>query len=541
MCEECQKKQSTAVARKPANAGAASANHKGIERVLRSPGQPLDRAARAFFEPRFGRDFGNVRVHTDTSAADSAESIRALAYAAGPSIAFGRGQYQPGTFQGQSLIAHELAHVVQQEKSPGDSIRRVGDPNRAPMVLSCAIATENAPQPTDTVLFANDSYEITKANKAKIAAFVDNWKTLGKGATVRVDGFASNPGSEELNWQLSCNRAGAVKDELAHLSDGAGAGIPEGSIEVFMHGKTSEFGNEDLNRRVNLFMPEAAPVPPPKPKPTKPEPVKPEPEKPEPVKPDEPPAPRTDVPPAACAQNPDCSAIYCLPFPTRKEALDDRASHSGFVLNRISGLNAHARPLFDKFVFDPGPAGDISGQYAPDFSKDHVTLEMTKLLVGMLQTELNAHPPNIPAGAASVDVDINAALTKQKTDEVLDRDMIFSDPFTVPGLIAGGVGKTQVACQVGANTAGAQDDARHVQGTVNVIKNADGTLLLTPALIFTVIDTLDFCPGNCGGMIAAILTEPLSRWEASFISGDVPFSVRFPGASLVGAYDSEDE
>jgi hypothetical protein len=55
-----------------------------------------------------------------------------------------------------------------------------------------------------------------------------------------------------------------------------------------------------------------------------------------------------------------------------------------------------------------------------------------------------------------------------------------------------------------------------------------------------VIDTLDFCPGNCGGRLAQILTVPLSRWEASFISGDVPFTVRFPAPVLTGAFDDAD-
>lgn len=84
--------------------------------VLRSPGQPLDPATRAYMEPRFGHDFGKVRVHADARAAESARSINALAYTVGRDVVFGPGRYSPGTDRGQRLIGHELAHVVQQDR-----------------------------------------------------------------------------------------------------------------------------------------------------------------------------------------------------------------------------------------------------------------------------------------------------------------------------------------------------------------------------------------------------------------------------------------
>ena len=67
-------------------------------------------------EPRFGHDFGQVRVHTDSSAAESARAVDALAYTMGKDIVFARGQYAPHTSAGQDLLAHELAHTIQQEK-----------------------------------------------------------------------------------------------------------------------------------------------------------------------------------------------------------------------------------------------------------------------------------------------------------------------------------------------------------------------------------------------------------------------------------------
>ena len=85
-----------------------------VYNTLRSPGQSLDSPTRAFFEARFQQDFGDVRVHTDKQAATSAEQISARAYTVGRDIVFGSGEYAPKTMMGQQLLAHELAHVVQQ-------------------------------------------------------------------------------------------------------------------------------------------------------------------------------------------------------------------------------------------------------------------------------------------------------------------------------------------------------------------------------------------------------------------------------------------
>lgn len=85
-----------------------------VREVLKSPGFPLDAGTRAFMEPRFGHDFGKVRVHADDRAAESARAVNALAYTAGRDIVFAAGRYKPQDDEGKRLIAHELTHVVQQ-------------------------------------------------------------------------------------------------------------------------------------------------------------------------------------------------------------------------------------------------------------------------------------------------------------------------------------------------------------------------------------------------------------------------------------------
>jgi hypothetical protein len=77
-------------------------------------GQPLDPAAKVFFEPRFGADFRDVRVHTGYGADYLNDAIDARAFTLGRDIVFREGEFNPATPGGQRLIAHELAHVVQQ-------------------------------------------------------------------------------------------------------------------------------------------------------------------------------------------------------------------------------------------------------------------------------------------------------------------------------------------------------------------------------------------------------------------------------------------
>ena len=84
---------------------------------MRGGGQPLPESVRAFFEPHFGHDFSQVRVHRDADAAASALAVNARAYTVGRDVMFGAGQYAPEMTAGRRLLAHELTHVVQQNQS----------------------------------------------------------------------------------------------------------------------------------------------------------------------------------------------------------------------------------------------------------------------------------------------------------------------------------------------------------------------------------------------------------------------------------------
>ena len=93
-----------------------------LERELTRPGLGLDTRVRGQLEPRFGHSFAQVRIHTDTDAAKSARQIGARAYTAGQHIVFGAGHYAPHTPVGKRLLAHELAHTLQQAGSPTPAV-----------------------------------------------------------------------------------------------------------------------------------------------------------------------------------------------------------------------------------------------------------------------------------------------------------------------------------------------------------------------------------------------------------------------------------
>ncbi len=128
-CQEEETLQRTAAG----SVGTAPGEAPGIvHEVLQSPGQALDPSSRTFFEPRFGQDFGHVRVHADGRAARSAQAVNALAYASGPNIVFADGRYSPGSGEGRRLLAHELAHVVQQSAAPSSSFQVQRQPDKDP-------------------------------------------------------------------------------------------------------------------------------------------------------------------------------------------------------------------------------------------------------------------------------------------------------------------------------------------------------------------------------------------------------------------------
>lgn len=104
---------------------------KSLVKPQTDGGQSLDSSVRAEMEAAFGEDFGNVRVHTDNKTQEDVAELGARSFTRGADIYFGKGEYDPSTRAGKELIAHELAHVVQQKGNPADqpslSVDQAGD------------------------------------------------------------------------------------------------------------------------------------------------------------------------------------------------------------------------------------------------------------------------------------------------------------------------------------------------------------------------------------------------------------------------------
>ncbi len=168
-CDECKKKEKEkqTVQRKASGSTGYTVAPPIVHEVLNSPGQPLDRATRDFFEPRFGHGFGKVRIHVGDKATESSRSVQARAFTVGSNIVFGGGQYRPQSHQGRSLIAHELAHTLQQRPTVARSILKddssktstSGTGGVSPLFnpflgLPLAIPSLNSPPPTPAQLAA---------------------------------------------------------------------------------------------------------------------------------------------------------------------------------------------------------------------------------------------------------------------------------------------------------------------------------------------------------------------------------------------------
>jgi hypothetical protein len=228
-----------------------------VGEVLQTPGQPLDAATRRFMEPRFGHDFGGVRVHADGRAAESARAVNARAYTVGRDIVFEAGHYAPQTPAGRQLLAHELTHVAQQSgggtltsnegqleaeaEKASASIQGTGlSPvtvalGSGPRLSRQAAATEETPAP---------SPDATAAAAAGFspAVFVPgiehNHMPTGKWTDVQNDSHTGAGGAETvcalsspgtvLDWARRWEFISMplAKKHLAHYRTGGGADLP---------------------------------------------------------------------------------------------------------------------------------------------------------------------------------------------------------------------------------------------------------------------------------------------------------------------------
>jgi hypothetical protein len=119
--------------------------HPDVEFAIaaaRGSGRPLDRSLSSTLEQGMGESLGDVRVHTGDGAAALARAVSARAFTVGPDIFFGDGEYRPGTADGDQLVAHEVAHVIQQRGAPSAGPLTVSQPGDALELEAEALARD---------------------------------------------------------------------------------------------------------------------------------------------------------------------------------------------------------------------------------------------------------------------------------------------------------------------------------------------------------------------------------------------------------------
>ncbi len=273
--------------------------------ALQGRGKPLPASIRNFFEPRFGHNFSDVRVHTDGQASELATRLHAKAFTLGSNVVFGSEQYSPETATGKRLLAHELTHTIQQGKlidrgfssfsgSPRSKQERETDNSAsgeayviqssvsmsAPLLLQrvcgptaiSALASGCIGRGGDITDFGGSSENIyfftvncddfQSGEEARMRRFASS---ITLGDTVEIDGFASEEGPASYNEDLSCARANKA------LSIITSVGVSRTQIiGLWKHGATPGLRPDRRSVVITVHRPEAEPEVAPTPAPPSP-------------------------------------------------------------------------------------------------------------------------------------------------------------------------------------------------------------------------------------------------------------------------------
>jgi len=246
-----------------------------VHDVLRSPGQPLDAATRAYFEPRFGHDFSRVRVHTNSKAADSVRSVGALAYTVGLDMVFGAGRYQPRSFAGRQLVAHELVHVMQQSggahvlrravsyPAPSvtteDPIRRVLRDPRSDLALTVQTVNGQTLPATQDAATRLKKLDIDAATRLIHNAFQPMGVEPKNVPPAPIEGSSSGPSSGSGSGSGSAGKAAEGSGSGSGSAGKAPEGAGSGSGGSGSAGTAVQCGFKDFDVKIsaNMILPTA--------------------------------------------------------------------------------------------------------------------------------------------------------------------------------------------------------------------------------------------------------------------------------------------
>lgn len=212
-------------------------------------GSSLPTTSKMQMERGFGVDFSKVRIHDNTTSAQMNRDLGAQAFTNGNDIYFNSGKFSPSSKSGKHLLAHELTHVIQQNKGIHNNIQRAceNSPTTVPStgMNGCSTETSRPSHQNTEINYVVGHWAIDASGLAALSAIAAKWHADARNDAIRIDGFASCDGAASTNWKLSCDRANAVENELKNPSDGS-PGIPStATFHKFAHGETEEFSSVD--------------------------------------------------------------------------------------------------------------------------------------------------------------------------------------------------------------------------------------------------------------------------------------------------------
>jgi hypothetical protein len=528
-CEETLKPQPTpdeeekVVQANSADTSAGSRARSGTESYLNTspgPGQPLLPSSRAYFEPRFGRDFSKVRIHKDRLAVESAGMIQARAFTFGQDIVFGHGEYAPETSDGQRLLAHELTHVVQQNGE--GMLRKCNDceaeQDKKPLIQTKLntstqnfvqrVHLENGRKKFDCPDFSGDSkLEACLNDEDRLRPF-DTGDSVTKiqiglqkdGQDLGEDGTKGSYGADTGQAVMAFKRKHSLgSTQFPDVGPGTTAKLDQLCVGV------------------------------------------PKPEKPKLPKPD-----------LSGACGPATANPFCLPIPApdapckpfssiaQAEAVKDNLSATIPLLTTSFTGCREVKPVWETYFAGTSTPFSFSNASSCVVAAAKTDAEgsdvANRAARGHLQDILDNLPITLRDGSPfPFPLGGPIAVRRLPLEDAigphgpffLHPPIVYNNPFNAAANIAGGVG---VGGQ-GSDIFG--DDDRVIGGTVIIKVNSIdpisgmfvGQVRWQPRI--QVKDTVDFCPGGFGNSVQREFTIPMSKLEAMGLTRDVPITIDY--------------
>ena len=236
----------------------------------------------------------------------------------------------------------------------------------------------------------------------------------------------------------------------------------------------------------------------------------------------------------AVFSNPGCPSNFCNPFADVGEARKNLILTAPVLLAGVAKVvSPRVVPLWTQYLFGGASPQNLTSQFGADFTASTTTAKTATFICNQLKTEIKSNHKAILGSAAAATVDLTPRMPK--TLAAIDNSsgvnaMDFNVIGDIAGNIAGGIGKDQLASKIGSKPSPFNDE-RTALIRATLTRTAKG-IKVNPDIVFTIRDTIDLCPGNCGAATEQDATIPMSRFEATGLSGDVPFEITFPAPAV---------